>query len=481
MRLHRAAQVVQNVGHALAGIRRVEPREARAGGLARLLRQVAVRLRLRVDVLEHLLARGLAEHQQVEQRVGAEAVGAVHRYAGAFAGGEQARDDRLLARALGRHHLPHVIRRDAAHLIMHRRRHRDRIADRVGVGELDRDLADPRQPMLDQFRAEMIELEQQVVALGTAAAALLDLGDHSARHHVAARQVLGVRRVALHEALAVLVDQIAALAAHALGDEHPGARHAAGVELPELHVLQRQPGAGGHSQAVAGVDESVGREQVDTAGAAGRQEHRFRLQQIELAALHLEGRDADDGAVLRVAHQVECHPFDEELRVGAHVLLVQRVQHRVPGAIGRRAGAHRHLRAAVVLRVAAERALIDLAVLEAVEGHAHVLELDHHLDGAAAHVFDRVLVAEVVGALDRVVHVPVPVVLGRIGERRGDSALCCHGVRARREDLREHRDLELLARELQRGAHARASRSDHDRVEFADRDHRQRTCTAQPR
>jgi len=82
------------------------------------------------------------------------------------------------------------------------------------------------------------------------------------------------------------------------------------------------------------------------------------------------------------------------------------------------------------------------------------LELDHHFDGATAHVFDRVLVAEVVGALDRVVHVPVPMVLGRIGERRGDSALRRHGVRARREDLREHRDLELLARELQRSAHA---------------------------
>src|SRR3989442_13642994 len=46
---------------------------------------------------------------------------------------------------------------------------------------------------------------------------------------------------------------------------------------------------------------------------------------------------------------------------------------------------------AVVLRMAAERALVDPAVLEAVEGDPHVLELDHHLDGATAHVFDRVL------------------------------------------------------------------------------------------
>ena len=189
----------------------------------------------------------------------------------------------------------------------------------------------------------------------------------------------------------------------------------------------------------------------------------------DLAGLHLQRRDAEHRAVLRVADQVERHPLDEELGVGAHVLLVQRVQHGVAGAVGRRAGAHRHLGAAVVLRVAAEGPLVDLAVLQPVEGHAHVLELDHDFVGAPAHVFDRVLVAEVVGALDRVVHVPVPVVLGRVGERRGDAALRGHRVRARREHLGEHRHLEVGAREFQRRAHARAAGAHDDRIEPAYR------------
>ena len=119
--------------------------------------------------------------------------------------------------------------------------------------------------------------------------------------------------------------------------------------------------------------------------------------------------------------------------------------------------------------MAAEGTLVDLAVLQAVERHAHVLELDDHLDRAPAHVLDRVLVAEVVGALDRVVHVPVPVVLGRVGERRGDAALRGDGVRAGRKHLREHRDPQVGARELERRAHAGAARADHDGVEFADR------------
>src|SRR5205085_1928870 len=80
------------------------------------------------------------------------------------------------------------------------------------------------------------------------------------------------------------------------------------------------------------------------------------------------------------------------------------------GAVGR-AAAPLHRTLAEVLRMAAERTLVDGAVLVAVEGHAVVLELDHELGRHAAHELDRVLVAEVVGALDRVVHVPDPVVL----------------------------------------------------------------------
>ena len=69
------------------------------------------------------------------------------------------------------------------------------------------------------------------------------------------------------------------------------------------------------------------------------------------------------------------------------------------------------------------------------ERQAVVLELDDRLGRLAAHVLDRVLVAEPVAALDRVVRVPAPVVLGHVAERRVDAALRGDGVRARREEL----------------------------------------------
>src|SRR3569623_164133 len=66
-------------------------------------------------------------------------------------------------------------------------------------------------------------------------------------------------------------------------------------------------------------------------------------------------------------------------------------------------------------------ALVEGAVGGAVERHAEVLELVHHPRRHPAHVLDGVLVPEPVGALDRVVHVPQPVVLAHVAERGPDA------------------------------------------------------------
>ena len=64
-----------------------------------------------LGVLGRIDARAAAEDEDVHQRVGAQAVGAVDRNAGDLAGGVQARDDR----AVVREDLALDVRRDAAH------------------------------------------------------------------------------------------------------------------------------------------------------------------------------------------------------------------------------------------------------------------------------------------------------------------------------------------------------------------------------
>jgi hypothetical protein len=204
------------------------------------------------------------------------------------------------------------------------------------------------------------------------------------------------------------------------------------------------------------------------ARAAGGQQHGLGLEDVQFAGLHLERGDADHVA-LGVADQVQRHPLDEEVGARLDVLLVQRVQHRVAGTVGRGTGAlHRLL--AVVGGVAAERTLVDRAVGVAVERHAEVLELVDDLRRLAAHELDRVLVAEPVGALDGVEEVVVPVVLAHVAQRGTDAALRSHGVRARREHLGKNGHVQAGTRQLQRGAHAGAAGADDDDVELALRD-----------
>ena len=94
-----------------------------------------------------------------------------------------------------------------------------------------------------------------------------------------------------------------------------------------------------------------------------------------------------------------------------------------------------------------------------------MLQLVHRLRSAAAHIFDGILVAQPVGAFDGVVHVPAPVVLAHIAERRRHAALRRHRVTARGKHLRHARGLQTACGAFQRGAQARAARADNDDIE----------------
>ena len=446
MALHGTAHLGAGLEHAFAAGLAVETRQARERNIAGVGREIFVAGILAQEA-DHGVAGLLAEHQQVGERIGAQTVGAVHRGAAAFAGRVEAWNRLVRIATRGHDDLAVIVGGDATHLVVAGGHDRDRFLDRVDVGELAGDFANARQTLFDHVDAEMVELEQDIVGVLAGAAAFLDLGGHGARYDVAAGEVFHVGRVALHEALAVFVEQITALAAHAFGDQHTGTGDTGGMELPELHVFERDAGAGRHAQAIAGVDEGVGRGRIDAAGAAGGEQGRAGMKQPDLAGLHFHGAHAQH-LTAGVADDVECHPLDEEQRVGAHVALVERVQHRVAGTVGGAARAlHRAL--AEVLRVPAERALVDGAVVVTVERHAEMLEFVNRLRSRAAHELDGVLVAEIVGTLDRVVHVPQPRVFAHVAERSADAALRGDRVRAGRKHLGQHRDLEAGLGELQ--------------------------------
>ena len=95
--------------------------------------------------------------------------------------------------------------------------------------------------------------------------------------------------------------------------------------------------------------------------------------------------------------------------------------------------------------VAAHLALMEMAVILAVVGIAHVVHLVDILAGALDEVLDSVLVAEVVAALYGVEGMRLEAVI-RVRDARDavHAALRHRRCGARRHELRQYRDLEIL-------------------------------------
>ena len=310
----------------------------------------------------------------------------------------------------------------------------------------------------------MGHVDVDVILLGSGAAALADLEDHRAGDDVTRREVLDRGGVALHEALALGVAQDSALTADGLGDEDAQAGQAGRVELVELHVLQGQALAEHHGHAVTGEGVGVGGGLVHPARAAGGEHGGLGMEDVEVAGGELVGHTAGGHRALGGLRQAEVEDVElvEELDVVLDAVLVERLQDHVTRAVGRVAGTT-HGRLAVVTRVAAEAALVDLALGRPVERQAHVLEVDDRGDGLLGHDLRRVLVDEVVAALDRVEGVPLPVVLLDVREGGAHAALRGTGVGARGIELGEHRGAGTRGG-LDGGAHARAAGAGDDDV-----------------
>jgi hypothetical protein len=189
-----------------------------------------------------------------------------------------------------------------------------------------------------------------------------------------------------------------------------------------------------HGVAVTGAGVSRGAGFVYPAAAAGGNDGHIGAEPMNRPVLETPGEQPAARAVL-IHQEVNGKILDQEACLALEALLVERVQYGVAGAVRGGACPISHISLSIFGRVPAKAALIDRPGLSTAERHAEMLKLDDGGNRLATHVFDRILVAEPVGAPDRVVHVPAPIVLFHVAERRTDAALRGDRVTARREDL----------------------------------------------
>ena len=241
------------------------------------------------------------------------------------------------------------------------------------------ELRDVGELLLDHLARQVTHVEPDAVAARPDAAPLLDLLVDRPGDEVAGSEVLHGRRVALHEPLFLTVQQDAPLAAHRLARAGcPSCRRPSGetgrTPCPRAGCLDGRRWPEPSPVSAWAFDDDL----EHPAGAAGGEHHRLRAEDVQLSGGELVG---DDAGRAPLAHQqVEHVELVEEADVALHALLVEGLQDHVPGAVRCVAGAlHRGL--AVVARVAAEPALVDLAVRRAVERQPPVLQLVDGVDG----------------------------------------------------------------------------------------------------
>ena len=177
--LHRALHLEPDRGGRAAAVGVAELVEPREREVAAVLGQRRLR-RARLEHLAEPKPGRAAEHDQVDQAVRAEAVGAVDRDARRLADREQAGHDRVGIAVLQRHHLAMIIGRDSAHIVMDRRRDRDRLAGEVDAGEDLRGLGDAGQPLGEDLGVDMVEVKEDMVLMLADPAALADFHRHRA-------------------------------------------------------------------------------------------------------------------------------------------------------------------------------------------------------------------------------------------------------------------------------------------------------------
>src|SRR5215813_9813521 len=378
------------------------------------------------------VSRARAEDQQLGQRIGTQAVRAVDADAGGLAGRVQPLD-RSRRVYVGVH---------AAHHVMHHRAHWDHLLDRINALILQTQLAHEWNLRVDLFLAQMADVEVDDVAVwGFDGAALFVLLDEGLRQAVARpelhRTQHGLRLrlaevVILQVAVAVLVEQIAALGARGFGDQNAGERQPGRMVLDELHVLEWDARVEGERHAVAVLDVRVGGERKNLATTAGADDHGFGEDGLNAAGHQLDGDHAARPAVVNQQFG------DEPFVVARDRLVLERgleegVEHVEAGLVG---GEPR----AFILHPA-ERPDRDAAVRLATPRAAPMLELQQLPGRLLDEEFNRVLVAHPISAGDRVVGVLIQCVAGF--DHAGRAAFGRHGVAAHRVDFRDYGDAQV--------------------------------------
>ena len=221
------------------------------------------------------------------------------------------------------------------------------------------------------------------------------------------------------------------------------------MELDEFHVHQFGARVIGERMSVAGAFPAVAGDLVRAPGAAGRHDHRARVEHLESPAFPLVADRARGAAVAR--EQRDDGELHVDVDAAMDALILQRANQLEAGAIAdvREPG----------IAVTAEIALQDLPVSRPIEHRAPCFELADAVRRFLCVQLRHPPVVDVLSAAHRVGEVDLPAVaVVHVGERRGDAAFGHDGVGLAEQRLADQPDPRPGRGRLDRGPQVRRRR-----------------------
>lgn len=408
------------------------------------------------------LGTGTSKDHQIQQGVSTQSVGTVHRTATRLAGSIKTGHNLIFALLVDGDHLAAVICWYATHVVVHSGQHWDGFAGDIDAGKDHGRLGDARQTLSQLLGRQVMQLQVHMILFGTNAATFHNLNRDGTRDNITRGQILGNWCITFHESFTLGIDKITALTATTLGDEATSAIDTSWMELHKFQILRRQTLTRDQSSTITSACVSRGAGEEGTSIATGGNNRVLGTETMQATILQIDGQNAATLVILE--DQIQSKVLHKVVAVVAQRLAIQGVQQRVTRTISDGTTSVRLSTLAELQALTTESALIDLSILGTREGHAVVLQFDDSLGCLTCHIMDGILIAQPITALDRVVHVPLPIILLHVTQCGIDATLGGNCVRSCGEKLRYHCGLETLGDQSKCSTQTRSAGTNNNRI-----------------
>ena len=214
---------------------------------------------------------------------------------------------------------------------------------------------------------KMVQVQVNVVIVGTHTTALQDLHGHRAGHDVTRGQILSSGRIAFHEALTFTVPKDTAFTSAALGHQATSAIDSSWVELDKFWVFDWESSSGDHTAAITSACVSTSAREVGSTVATSGKDSLVSLHSVNGTIGHVVSHDT--AALITVHEEIHGEVLHEEDAVVAESSSEESVQHAVAGSVGDSTASVGLATLAEVSGLTSEGSLVDLTLAGSAEGH----------------------------------------------------------------------------------------------------------------